>query len=38
MALDGSPKFETTLFFLSLSEQNLQVFLYVRTVQVATIH
>ena len=44
MALDRSPEFiEITLanfflFFLSLSEKNLQEFLYVFTVQVAPIH
>ena len=41
MALDRSPDFLRMLlpiFFLSLSEKNLQEFLYVCTVQEASIH
>ena len=41
MALDRSPEFfrgPQPFFFSSLSEKNLQEFLYVRTVQVAPIH
>ena len=41
MALDPSPEFlrlPSPIFFFSLSEKNLQEFLFVRTMQVAPIH